>query len=102
VNTLVLSGTAPIVPSGTRSSCYREPKFGLPPSAKRKFGDSNFTNQESNLLRERLVASTTIPVIDLIFLHASSNKLFCKSDFKEDASRRAPQRHCMLGYGEAS
>src|SRR5713226_6637685 len=98
----MLSLTAPIVPSRTRSSCYREPKSGLPPSAKRKFRDSNFTNQESNLLRERLVrASTTIPVIDLC-LQSGSNNYFCKSDFTEDALHHAPQHRGMHGCGDAT
>jgi hypothetical protein len=91
VNTLVLSGTAPIVPSGTRSSCYREPKSGLSPTAKRKFGDSNFSNRKSNLVRERhgRRAPPTNPVIDLIFSQASSSQHFCKSDFTDDASLNA-------------
>jgi hypothetical protein len=93
VNTLVLSGTAPLVPSGTRSSCYREPKSGLPPTAKRKFGDSNFSNRESNLVRERLGrAPTTNPIISLMRLQASSNKHFCRSDFTEDPARIPPSR----------
>ena len=93
MNTLVLSGTASLVPSGTRSSCYREPKSGLPPTAKRKFGDSNFSNRESNLVRERLGrAPTTNPIISLICLQASSNKHFCRSDFTEDPARISPSR----------
>jgi hypothetical protein len=80
------------VPSGTRSSCYREPKSGLPPTAKRKFGDSNFSNRESNLVRERLGRAPTNPIIDLICLQASSNKYFCRSDFTEDPARIPPSR----------
>jgi hypothetical protein len=80
------------VPSGTRSSCYREPKSGLPPTAKRKFADSNFSNRESNLVgaqQGRRRAPPTNPVINLIFSQANSSQHFCKSDFTDDASLNA-------------
>jgi hypothetical protein len=51
VNLLVLSGTAPLVPSGTGSSCYRELKFPLAFCQRTNFRDSNFTNRDSNFFR---------------------------------------------------
>ena len=51
MNSLVLSGTAFLVPSGTGSSCYREPKSPLTFCSRTKFRDSNFTNGDSNFFR---------------------------------------------------
>jgi hypothetical protein len=48
VNTLVLSGTSPVVPSRTRSSCYWEPKGPLTFCLRTKLRDSNFSKRESN------------------------------------------------------
>ena len=49
VNGLVLSGTRTIVPSGTRGSCYREPKQGLTHGNKTRNRALNLeSNQESN------------------------------------------------------
>ena len=45
VDGLVLSGTGPIVPSGTRHSCYREPKQGLTHGRK---SENRALNLESN------------------------------------------------------
>lgn len=47
MNQVVLSGTATLVLSGTRSSCYRGPKSGLSGCFFALFGRSNFTNQKS-------------------------------------------------------
>ena len=56
VNHLVLSGTESVVPSGTRSSCYRGPKSQLTSWRSISFRLRNFTNLESFgfLLTERL------------------------------------------------
>ena len=47
VNQLVLSGTATLVLSGTRSSCYRGPESRLRACFSALSGRSNFTNQKS-------------------------------------------------------
>ena len=47
MNQLVLSGTATLVLSGTRSSCYRGPESSLRACFAAHFGRSNFTNQKS-------------------------------------------------------
>ena len=46
VNQLVLSGTTTLVPSGTRSSCYRGPKSGLRHCCATLFSARNFPNLE--------------------------------------------------------
>ena len=70
VNGLAPSGTADIVPSGTRQSCYQEPKPALTDGAKREKRALNLeSNIESNLVErvgevENLVpevASSSIP-----------------------------------------
>ncbi len=49
VNGLVLSGTGTIVPSGTRLSCYREPKPGITHGSRSENRALNLeSNQESN------------------------------------------------------
>jgi plasmid replication initiation protein len=49
VGSLVLSGTRTIVPSGTRGSCYQEPKQGLTHGSKSRNRALNLeSNQESN------------------------------------------------------
>lgn len=49
VDSLVLSGTRPIVPSGTRDSCYREPKRSIRSGNKRTNSALNLeSNKESN------------------------------------------------------
>jgi hypothetical protein len=47
VNHLVLSGTATVVPSGTRSSCYRGPESELTPWRSIPSSPRNFPNLES-------------------------------------------------------
>ncbi|RZN12367.1 hypothetical protein CWO91_04540 [Bradyrhizobium genosp. SA-3] len=47
MNQLVLSGTATLVLSGTRSSCYRGPESSLRACFSALSGRSNFTNQKS-------------------------------------------------------
>jgi hypothetical protein len=47
VNHLVLSGTATVVPSGTRSSCYRGPESELTPWRSTSSSPRNFPNLES-------------------------------------------------------
>jgi hypothetical protein len=47
VNPLVLLGTAAIVPSGTRLSCYQEPEIGKVAIFSRPFRDSNLSNLNS-------------------------------------------------------
>ncbi len=47
MNSLVLSGTAPIVPSGTRSSCYRGPESTIQRRVSKACGDRNFSNSDS-------------------------------------------------------
>ncbi|RTE91009.1 hypothetical protein D6B98_23580 [Bradyrhizobium sp. LVM 105] len=47
MNQLVLSGTATLVLSGTRSSCYRGPESDLSACFSALSGRSNFTNQKS-------------------------------------------------------
>jgi hypothetical protein len=47
VNQLVLSGTATLVLSGTRSSCYRGPESSLRACFSALSSRSNFTNQKS-------------------------------------------------------
>lgn len=47
MNQLVLSGTATLVLSGTRSSCYRGPESSLRACFFALSGCSNFTNQKS-------------------------------------------------------
>ena len=47
MNQLVLSGTATLVLSGTRSSCYRGPESDLNACFSALSGRSNFTNQKS-------------------------------------------------------
>jgi len=47
VNQLVLSGTATLVLSGTRSSCYRGPESSLRACFSAVSSRSNFTNQKS-------------------------------------------------------
>jgi hypothetical protein len=51
VDSVVLSGTGAIVPSGTRPSCYREPKSGVNHGHKSGIRALNLeSNQDSNLL----------------------------------------------------
>ena len=47
MNQLVLWGTATLVLSGTRSSCYRGPESSLTACFSALSGRSNFTNQKS-------------------------------------------------------
>lgn len=47
MNHLVLSGTATVVPSGTRSSCYRGPESELTPWRSIASSPRNFPNLES-------------------------------------------------------
>jgi hypothetical protein len=47
VNSLVLSGTVPIVPSGTAASCYQGPKSGEKRDGSDRYGARNFSNRES-------------------------------------------------------
>ncbi|QOZ77952.1 hypothetical protein XH83_22455 [Bradyrhizobium sp. CCBAU 53351] len=47
MNQLVLSGTATLVLSGTRSSCYRGPESSLRACFSVLSSPSNFTNQKS-------------------------------------------------------
>jgi hypothetical protein len=47
VNQLVLSGTATLVLSGTRSSCYRGPESSLRACFSALSSRSNFTNRKS-------------------------------------------------------
>ncbi len=47
MNCLVLSGTAPVVPSGTRSSCYRGPESWIRRANSEACGSRNFSNQDS-------------------------------------------------------
>src|SRR5271157_5801217 len=47
VNSLVPSGTAPHVPSGTASSCHRGPKSGEKASGSKRWRTRNFSNKES-------------------------------------------------------
>ena len=47
MNHLVLSGTATVVPSGTRSSCYRGPESELTPWRSKPCPLRNFPNLES-------------------------------------------------------
>jgi hypothetical protein len=91
VNTLVLSGTASIVPSGTRSSCYREPKFGLPFAAQQQSGDSNLANKDSNVVESQRRMWITAAMAGLTGGPVgSSNNQFCKS-----GSYTALQWFCM-------
>ena len=80
MNPVVLSGTVPIVPSGTRCSCYREPKFGLAPALKEESGDSNIPNRESNFVGERVRIR---PAMALTFGQGSSNNKCSKCEFEE-------------------
>lgn len=48
MNQLVLSGTATLVLSGTRSSCYRGPESSLRACFSALFSRSNFANQKSS------------------------------------------------------
>jgi plasmid replication initiation protein len=68
VNGLVLSGTGSVVPSGTRLSCYREPKPQLTHGRKSRNGALNLeSNSESNFEeRPRDVES---------LIHAAANSL---------------------------
>ena len=60
VGGLVLSGTRTIVPSGTRGSCYREPKQGLSPSTVSANLALNLeSNTESNSYRARGVVENS-------------------------------------------
>lgn len=47
MNQLVLSGTATLVPSGTRSSCYRGPESGPSPCPLALSSRRNSSNQKS-------------------------------------------------------
>jgi hypothetical protein len=102
VNTLVLSGTTFIVPSGTRCSCHREPKSGLLFAAQHQSGDSNLANNESNVVRLRCRAWTTQPITDLRCSEiSSSNQHLREVRFADDVARRAPQVPCMQGSAGA-
>lgn len=59
MNQLVLSGTATLVLSGTRSSCYRGPESSLSACFSALSSRSNFTNQKSFgfLLTDQTVTS---------------------------------------------
>ena len=65
MNQLVLSGTATLVLSGTRSSCYRELKSGLDFASQQQSGDSNLANKKSNFVELQCCAWTTAPTTDL-------------------------------------
>jgi hypothetical protein len=101
VNSLVLSGTAPIVPSGTRSSCYQEPKSAVLPAATRKTSDSNFTNKESNLVSERLLRPSVWATGPICLQASNSNKHFCKSEFRAHLSRCTPKQRSLYRPGAA-
>jgi hypothetical protein len=99
VNTLVLSITRSVVPSGTRSSCYREPKSRLAPELKQEFSDSNLTNKESNFVVELGRIECKIhPFNALTFGQSSSNDNFSKCEFKNGSSGRAPRCPFVSSY----
>jgi plasmid replication initiation protein len=66
VDGLVLSGTRPIVPSGTGVSCYREPKPALTPRTKRENRTLNLeSNPESNSCSGRAAVNNAAPADDI-------------------------------------
>ena len=78
MNSLVLSGTAPIVPSGTGSTCYRGPESLEKPSNSDGWGVRNFSKVVwTNLIKHEAVRREL--TIDLKFLavfsHRRANRL---------------------------
>ena len=81
-----------LVPSGTGSSCYQEPKSGLSFATQRKSGDSNLANTESNVVEVQRPMWTAPLAAALTCSQAiSSNKHFSPSDFTDEATHDGPQ-----------
>jgi len=96
VNSLVLSGTGNIVPSGTRLSCYREPKSLLTPGRKSENHALNLKSNEESNFEERArdvdnIASgaSNAPRIDTKDNNESTS--FRKDGFTDRDATAAPQ-----------
>lgn len=87
VNGLVLSGTGNVVPSGTRLSCYREPKPALTDDSESKNRALNLeSNQDSNF-EERVRDEENI-IADMLSSkpEATSTKIRRAASFRRDGS----------------
>ena len=80
MNHLVLSGTATVVPSGTRSSCYRGPESELTPWRSIASAPRNFPNLESFgfLLTDR-ASRLTVDSARAAKPHAAAGRLLGQS-----------------------
>lgn len=92
VDCLVLSGTRTHVPSGTRGSCYREPKPGLSHGIGKENPSLNLeSNQESNFSeRTRDVQKLIDGVRGSLTVGASKAPIAGANDSKTTASVRLP------------
>jgi hypothetical protein len=79
VNRLVLSGTATVVPLGTRSSCYRGPESELTPWRSIPSSPRNFPNLESFgfLLTDR-ASRLTVDSDRAAKPHAPAGRMLCQ------------------------
>ncbi|OZB11207.1 MAG: replication protein [Rhizobiales bacterium 39-66-18] len=90
VDSLVLSGTRTIVPSGTRDSCYQEPKQGL---THRNQSRNRTLNLESNVLTLICCCSATSCGDNASPFQSATDRLIRKAAFTcDDARSRAPER----------
>ncbi|MFS8037405.1 replication initiator protein A [Xanthobacter sp. AM11] len=90
VDSLVLSGTRTIVPSGTRGSCYQEPKPGLTNGIQT---GNPALNLESNVLTLTCCCSATSCGDDASPFQSATDRLIRKAAFTcDDARSRAPER----------
>jgi plasmid replication initiation protein len=101
VDSLVLSGTRPIVLSGTEGSCYREPKQGISSANKRRNRALNLeSNKESNF-EERArdvenIAARPEKAQELNSQNTTSVPAFRKSGSTAASSSNPPQ----LSFGD--
>ena len=93
---LVLSGTGNIVPSGTRLSCYREPKQLLTPGSKSENRALNLESNEESNFEERArdvdnIASGTSSTSRITPKDGSESTSFRKGDFTDRDATVTPQ-----------
>jgi plasmid replication initiation protein len=92
----VLSGTGNIVPSGTRLSCYREPKQLLTPGSKSENRALNLESNEESNFEERArdvdnIASGTSSTSRITPKDGSESTSFRKGDFTDRDATVTPQ-----------
>ena len=108
MNQLVLSGTATLVPSGTRSSCYRGPESDLSPCLSALSSRRNSSNQKSFgfLLTDRRHSGswgqppTTIHLFCLVSLSTTATMRWRNRGPARQSQRLSSLEHLMSDLTE--